>query len=224
MAEKKEAMGKKAKSLKGLAKPKKPTKEQRLERQTLVLIFVLVMIIGAVFGVFFLSKVLKKPYFDYADFRVWRVQLEGTDRIYYSIPTSLTISGQQFQKNTVLRYDPRELDKLNFTFSVSDLFFRTRPSEMHVLWGPEEKGKIVESALELKKFLENLMMPMNGTTLNCENTSDQKRAIWLKISDEMSIKQNETYPYCVAIGADSYDNLIVASDKFVWEWLLRISR
>jgi len=57
------------KSAKHLTK-KKSTKEQRVERQVIVLIFVMIMLIAVVFGVFFLSKMLAKPYFDYEGFRV----------------------------------------------------------------------------------------------------------------------------------------------------------
>jgi len=215
------------KSAKHLTKKKKPKKEQKLERQVIMLIFVMIMLLAVIFGVFFLSKMLAKPYFDYEGFRVWRVKLEGTDRLYYSIPTAFDIAGQEFQKNTVLRYDPRDLEKINMNFSVSDQFFKTRPKQLWMSWDPKEKAQMYEAELEIKNFASNLGIPVGVAAteymLNCENSSAEKKVILFKILDAPRIMENETYPNCVTIEANSYNELIIISDKFVWEWLRRIS-
>jgi len=222
---------KKSKAIKGKkdkkVTKKKPTKEQRVERQVIVLIFVMIMLIAVVFGVFFLSKALRKPYFDYEGFRVWRVQLEGTTRIYYSIPTNFSIAGQEFQRNIVLRYDPKELEKIDMNFSVSDFFFKTRPQQLWMSWDPKEKAQIYEAELEIKNFATNLGIPVGVAAteymLSCENSSAAKKVILFKISDNTRIMENEAYPNCVTIEARSYSELITIADRFVWEWLRRIS-
>jgi len=203
-------------------------KEQRTERQALILIFVFIAIIAAFFTVYYVQKSLKKPYFDFHGFKVYAVQLTGSNMIFYNIPdVTFTVQGLEYKKNVVIRTDPRVLEKSNISINVDNIFFKTMPLQLWMSWSSEEKAKIYEAEIEIKKFANNLNIPVGVVPLNlswnCENSSDERRTIFLKTTNSTKIYKNESYPYCLTIEADSYDNLIKACDSFVIEWLLRIS-
>jgi len=204
-------------------------KEQRLEKQAMILIFIFIAIIAAFLTAYYLPKSLEKPYFDFHGFKVYTVMLEGSNMIFYNIPDVMfTVQGLEYKKNVVIRSDPRELEKSNISINVNDIFFKTMPLQLWISWDAEESAKIYEAEIEIKKFANNLNIPVGIIPLNltwsCKNSSDDKRTIFLKTTNTTKIYQNESHPYCLTIEADSYDNLIKACDSFVIEWLLRISK
>jgi len=214
---------------KQVIKPVKTKKEQRIERQALILIFVFIAIIAAFLTAYYLPKSLKKPYFEFHGFKVYAVQLAGSNMIFYNIPDVIfTVQGLEYKNNVVIRNDPREIEKSNMSINVNDIFFKTMPLQLWMSWNSEEMAKIYEAEIEIKKFANNLNIPVGIIPLNltwsCENSSTEKRTIFLKTTNTTKIYENESYPYCITIEADSYDNLIKACDSFVIEWLLRISK
>lgn len=215
---------------KNITRKKGQTKEQRTEKQILIILFVCVAILAAVLIVYFVGKYHNKPYFDFHGFKVYAVMLEGTNMIFYNIPdVTFTVQTTEYLKNVVIRNDPRELEKMNLTVYVSNRFYKTLPQQLWMSWNPDEKATIYEAELEIKKFANNLNIPVGivpaDVTLTCENSTSEKRMIVLKTLNitETKIYENKDFPNCITIEADSYDNLIKAADRLVIDWLLKIS-
>jgi len=206
-------------------------KATKLEKQIVILLIILA---GILIGFFLINYLLRKPYFNYKGFRVYRVGLKGAKEtiIFYSIPVDFRVGYEVQEKNVVLRNDPRQIDKMNISIEVSDYFLKTRPLKLWITKRPDLKAKVIEASNEITKFVENLDISIvsaythtiENRSVNiakCEDATDENRVILLEITEKTSIYTSEN-PFCIVVEADSYDNLIKAADALVIEWLLRI--
>lgn len=230
MDDKKQAVNKKS------AKKKKRGRMTRVEKQTAILLFILVSVLFAfVTAKLVFMPLLKKPYFDYEGYRVYRVNLEGTDIIFYSIPTTFIIYGTtQKQTNVVLRHDPRDLKAMNISTDLKSYFLKTRPKTIWITMKPDLIGeKMVNPVLEISKFTQGIDIETitaatyaveNKTAkiMTCENATDEDRVIMLDLGNETKIES--VSQDCVLITADSYDNLLKVSDWFVMSWLVEMTK
>lgn len=223
--------GKISKKGRKFGQARKRRKVRKLDKQIVILLIILA---GLLIGFFLGNYLLRKPYFDYKGFRVYRVGLEGAEEtiIFYSIPVSFKIGFEVQQRNVVLRNDPREIEKMNISIEVSDYFLKTRPLELWITKRPDLKAKVIEAAHEITKFVGNLNIPVTSAytytienrTVNiakCEDASNEDRVILLELGERTVVYTSDN-PSCIVVEADSYDNLIKAADALVIEWLLRV--
>lgn len=206
-------------------------KGRELDKQIVIL---LVILVGILAGFFLINSLLRKPYFDYKGFRVYRVGLKGAEAtiIFYSIPAKFKIGYEMQEKNVVLRNDPRQIDKMNISIEVNTLFFTTKPLKLWITKEPDLKAKVIEAQNEITKFAGNLGISTvsaythtienrSVSIAKCEDATNEDRVILLDLEEKTRIYASEN-PFCVVVEADSYDNLIKAADALVIEWLLRI--
>jgi len=225
-------MAKKAK--KQVSKAKREKKKRKVTKLDKQIVILLIILVGILVGFFLFNSLLRKPYFNYKGFRVYRVGLKGAEAtiIFYSIPVNFRIGYEVQQRNVVLRNDPRQIDKLNISIEVSEYFLKTRPSKLWITKRPDLKAKVIEAANEITKFVGNLNISVvsaytytiENRSVNiarCEDATDENRVIFLEIAEKTRVYNSEN-PSCIVVEADSYENLIKAADALVIEWLLRI--
>ena len=213
----------------GSAEPKKIDKKP-LEKQIIILMGIMLLLLLGFFAAYELLK--PKPYFDYQGFAVYPTKLQGTERIYYSIPVDFTIGMTDFRETMVIKTDPRLLE--NIDVDMGDDYFGSR-SDITVLFEPKAPSRILESIFEIRGMARILGINLgvavthetessvnNGLAVaSCNESLPGKRIIYLRGNET----QNKVYEdVCLKIDATDYDELDKVTDAFLWKWLLAIRK
>jgi len=197
-----------------------PEQSKKIERQSITLLVILMLVLASFVVAYFLLK--PKPYFEYQDMKVYPIRYENSNLIFYSIPLTFSIGGQAFEKNVVLRNDPRMIE--NLSYNVSQNLFKM--AGIGLTMEPTLSSQALIAAQEIGKLGKTINLPtFFGVTrevegaqdiFDCENASTILRIVRLELGNETKIEEKGN---CIVITGEDYDNLMKASDKLTVEWL-----
>ena len=215
----------------GQGKEHEKVKKKSVENQFMIIMAVLVIFLISVVVVNNLFK--PKSYFEVDRFKVYPFALEGTQRVYFSMPFTFVIGSTKYKGDMVLKTDPRMFE--NISIDMNSAFFTSR-AEIKILIEPESQQRMVESLLEVKRLTDILNIPLglaitydvNNTNItsetpvmSCDESSQYLRLIYL------NPEANETRIYedkCIKIEALNFAELETATDAFLWRWMKTIGK
>jgi hypothetical protein len=202
-----------------------PVKQKKMERQAITLMIVLILVLASFVTVYSILK--PKPYFEYAQLKVYPVKFEG-NMMFYSIPLKFDFGQGPFEENVVLRNDPRVIE--NLSYEVNESLFRI--AAVGFTMEPTLSANAVIAAQETSKLCKTLKLPIVfGVTndpegkaenvFDCANATNLTRVIKMELGNDTKVFSNDN---CIIVRGDNYDSMIKASDKLVVEWLKLITK
>ena len=195
----------------------KPKKGNKLERQIIVMLIILGLILVSFLAAYEIFK--PKPYFKYYDFTVKAVRFGNSSLVFYLIPIPET------NKNALLSNDPR---KINVSVDVDGLLSGVK--KVWITMPPDLRSDAVAAGHELEVFTSRTGFDTsfgltNSTTdvvptITCENATQDTRVFMLDVGNETKVYRKG---YCIIVQGNNYKGLMEATDALILDWLFRIA-
>lgn len=202
-----------------------PEKEKKMENQSITLLVVLMILLAAFIGGYFAFK--PKPYFEYEQFKIYPINYEGSNLMFYSIPLKFDLGQGQQEQNIVLRNDPRQLENLSYNidkelFKIAAIGFTMEPTlnVNAVLAAKEIAGLTVALNIPTAFGVTKDFEGKTDNIFDCENATNLTRVIRMELGNETKVYGKDK---CIIVEGYDYINMIKAADKLAFEWLKLIT-
>lgn len=197
--------------------------EGSLEKQSLVLIAVLILLFATFLATYKLTRPEKE--FTYEGINVLKQKVEGISVIFYVIP--LSING--VQSELVLRNDPRELKNISITadrlLSGTKAWITAEPLETggdDIAIAKNEIGMFttkigIDTGFGLTEVPEGSSYPQ----IVCENSTKDTRVFLMQLANETRVYEEGD---CIKIEGMSTNEIIRATDALLFHWLISLKK
>jgi len=199
---------------------KKTSKFSKVERQVLVVLAVLGLVVLISIGAYYLMKP-KPAYFEYGPFKVYPRGLAGTSLTYYYIPFKNTAG---LLNQVAFRNDPRTLEDINLNVSeelwrgISQVWVSTDPNVSYASIPAGEIGRL-SIAIGLNTSYAFSKNAGSYYAMNCDNATSEIRVIDLRVGDVTKVYSEGE---CMVIEGKDDVEQSRAADKLAITWLERL--
>ena len=185
----------------------------------IVIILIIVLVVGVISLIFYQKFRYKEVYFNYNGFDVHKMNTKNG--VFYYIQMFLENNAQPLVIST--KYDPRTLENISVEGNIKKPIIK---NELYVSFDEKTTGVSVIAGMEISKITGNSLLyniPTHGamisdfegknvTVKNCNDVDNKTGVIWLKLSNETKIyNQND----CIIVeGINEYE-LIRGADRFI---------
>lgn len=185
----------------------------------IVITLIILLVIGIVSLVSYQKYKYKDIYFNYNGFNIHKVNTGNG--VFYYIKMFLESSAQPLVIST--RHDPRTLENISVRGNLKDPIIK---NNLYISFDKETTGVSVIAGMEISKITGNSFLyniPTSGamieriegkniTIKNCNDVDDNVGVIWLRLSNETRIYNENN---CIIIEGTNEYELIRGADRYI---------